>query len=319
MSRTHDSLAYALRQRALDGIQGNATSAAYRRAVRRFAAWGKDQGIKTLDAVTEDVLQRYTDDMIDDPRSYSAATIHAYLAPLCKAAGVPMERIRKPRRRSGTITRGRRADANPQGRRELDSPRYARLVTLQRALGIRRAELARLTGADLIEHGSQLYVHVRRGKGGKDQMQWVLPDDRETVRQIWAGVAPDQRVIDPMEMRCKVSLHTIRADHAQRAYDYFVRLQSDQDHADQLRNVLLHRWEQGHQQLKADNPAAYAHQRQRFAADCSDEPYKLRGDNRRKAIKQGKPEVYNRLALMAVSVCELSHWRLDVTVTNYLI
>lgn len=40
------------------------------------------------------------------------------------------------------------------------------------------------------------------------------------------------------------------------------------------------------------------------------------------ANKQGKAEAtearYNRLALMAVSVFHLSHWRLDVTVTNYM-
>ena len=49
------------------------------------------------------------------------------------------------------------------------------------------------------------------------------------------------------------------------------------------------------------------------------EPYKLRGENRQKAIEQGKETEYNRLALMMVSVFHLSHWRLDVTVTNYLI
>ena len=33
----------------------------------------------------------------------------------------------------------------------------------------------------------------------------------------------------------------------------------------------------------------------------------------------GVPTEYSRLALLAVSVFHLSHWRLDVTVTNYLI
>ena len=60
--------------------------------------------------------------------------------------------------------------------------------------------------------------------------------------------------------------------------------------------------------------------RQRFIADITNEqPYKLRGENRQKAIELGKKTEYNRLALMMVSVLHLSHWRLDVTVTNYLI
>lgn len=50
-----------------------------------------------------------------------------------------------------------------------------------------------------------------------------------------------------------------------------------------------------------------------------DDVYKLRGGNLQKAISEGKPTEYNRLALMAVSVLHLSHWRLDVTVTNYMI
>ena len=42
----------------------------------------------------------------------------------------------------------------------------------------------------------------------------------------------------------------------------------------------------------------------------------MRGENRQKAIELGKKTEYNRLALMMVSVLHLSHWRLDVTVTN---
>ena len=58
----------------------------------------------------------------------------------------------------------------------------------------------------------------------------------------------------------------------------------------------------------------------RFLHDImNEEPYRLRGENRQKAIEQDKETEYNRLALMMVSVFHLSHWRLDVTVTNYLI
>ncbi len=43
------------------------------------------------------------------------------------------------------------------------------------------------------------------------------------------------------------------------------------------------------------------------------------GENKKLAIQKGLPTEYNRLALMAVSVFHLSHWRLDVTVSNYLL
>ena len=47
--------------------------------------------------------------------------------------------------------------------------------------------------------------------------------------------------------------------------------------------------------------------------------YYLRGRNRKFAQEHNLPTAYNRLALMAVSVFHLSHWRLDVTVCNYIL
>ena len=47
--------------------------------------------------------------------------------------------------------------------------------------------------------------------------------------------------------------------------------------------------------------------------------YYLRGLNRKFALEHNLPTAYNRLALMAVSVYHLSHWRLDVTVCNYIL
>lgn len=46
--------------------------------------------------------------------------------------------------------------------------------------------------------------------------------------------------------------------------------------------------------------------------------YKLRGDNRKKALADGLPVEYDRLAVYMVSVFHLSHWRLE-TLTNYLL
>ena len=47
--------------------------------------------------------------------------------------------------------------------------------------------------------------------------------------------------------------------------------------------------------------------------------YRIRGANRERAEKLGLPIEYNRLAVMAVSVFHLSHWRTNVTVANYLL
>ena len=46
--------------------------------------------------------------------------------------------------------------------------------------------------------------------------------------------------------------------------------------------------------------------------------YQMRGETRKLAEEHDRPTTYDRVALMAVSVEHLAHWRLDVTVVNYL-
>lgn len=319
MSRKGDSLKHQLRIKALDGISDNDSKAAYRRAVDAFAAWAKSKGYKSIAEINKDVLQAYERHLEGRPEGYSPATIHAKLAPICKAVGISMKEISKPKRSAGKIVRGR--SATTRGEKELRDPRYNRLVTLQRAAGIRRAELAKLRGRDLIqdEHG-HLYIHVERGKGGKRTDQFILPKDRENVLRIFEGVGPEERVFSGDEIPPHANLHRLRAEHAQECYRYYAEaIQRSPRAAEHLRAVLVRRWREAHRVLEAENPRAYIAAEDRFIRDMDARPYELRGENRRKAEKLDLPVIYNRLALMAVSVMNLSHWRLDVTVVNYLI
>ena len=140
------------------------------------------------------------------------------------------------------------------------------------------------------------------------------------VREIFAGVAPDQKVFSKAEMSNVINLHGMRAQHGRDCYQHYLRLiTTKHGAADSLRQTILKRWEAGHERLHASDQKAWERQRERFVADCDDRPYRLRGENLAKAQALGLPEEYNRLALMSVSVFHLSHWRLDVTVTNYVV
>lgn len=326
MGRKTESLQHALIRHA-EERKNNKTSESYKKSVRRFVKWAKENGYRKLEQITKDVIQDYEKSLEQHPKRYQPATIHTFLAPVCDAVEVPMEQIEKPRRSAGNITRGRDRDAegnklekNWQGREQENDPKYARLVQAQRAIGVRRAELGKLVGADLILVGVDWYVRVKRGKGGKAQLQFILPDDEETVFQIFEGVAPDQRVFSEEEMNNKINLHGLRAQHAQDCYYYYVSmLTRDPSAAERLREELLGRWDEGHEKLKNSNYKTWAYQRKQFVADMDDRPYLLRGENLRKAQALGVPDRYNRLALMCVSVMHLSHWRLDVTVINYIV
>lgn len=327
MGRRNPSLQHELILRVLPKIQNNKTGSSYKKHLKNFARWAKEQGYRRPEQITRDVIQEYEQYLEGSPKQYSPATIHTYLTPVCAAADVNMAEIRKPKRTAGSIVRGRRKNLdgqevsrNRQGDRQERNPKYARLVELQRAIGIRRSELARLKGSDLVQRGHSLYVHVRKGKGGKEQMQYVLPQDELIVRKIFDGVAQDQKVFSKAEMNNTINLHGMRAQHGRDCYAYYLRqITSRQGAADNLRQILMKRWETGHERLRASDPKAWDCQKARFMEDCGDRPYRLRGENLAKAQNLGLPEEYNRLALMCVSVFHLSHWRLDVTVTNYLI
>lgn len=327
MGRKSPSLQHELILRVLPKIQNNKTESSYKKHLKNFARWAKSQGYRRPEQITRDVIQEYEQYLEGSPKQYSPATIHTYLTPVCAAADVNMAEIRKPKRTAGSIVRGRRKNLdgqevsrNRQGDRQERNPKYARLVELQRAIGIRRSELARLKGSDLVQRGHSLYVHVRKGKGGKEQMQYVLPQDEQIVRKIFDGVAQDQKVFDKAEMSNTINLHGLRAAHGQDCYEHYMRMiTSRQGIADSLRQTLQRRWEKGHERLQESDPKAWERQKNRFLADCDNRPYRLRGENLAKAQALGLPEEYNRLALMCVSVFHLSHWRLDVTVTNYII
>ena len=326
MGRKTESLQHELIRR-MEGKKNNKTSKSSIDNIKKFAGWAKENGYRKPEQITKDVIQEYEQALEQDPRRYQPSTIHTFLAPVCAAVEVPMEQIEKPRRSAGNITRGRNRDAegnklekNRQGREQENNPEYARLMKGQRAIGIRRAELGKLVGADLILIGVDWYVRVKRGKGGKTQFQFILPDDVDTVCQIFEGVASDQRVFSEEEMHNKINLHGLRALHAQDCYYYYAdMIARDPSVAENLRAELLSRWDEGHERLKNSNYKTWLYHRKKFVEDMDDRPYLLRGENLRKAQALGVPDRYNRLALMCVSVMHLSHWRLDVTVINYMV
>jgi len=307
------SLKYELNTSVLPNIKNNNTLKSYKRGIRKFAAWCKENKIRHLSEVNKDIVQNYCNHLLEC--HYSPATVHDYLAPVCKAAEIDMKEIDKPKRTSGSIVRGRRVDCNPDGARHMEDDRFSRLVEFQKAVGIRRSELSHLTGNDLVRdnYGRAAAVIVQRGKGGKRQEQIILPHNRAIVEATFNGVEPDEHVFSSKEMANKINLHRMRAKHAQEAYQYYLAISTDPLQTSALKGQLLYRFE-------SDNQKCSNAKRARFLRDINNPaPYHLRGDNWAKAKKLGLPTEYNRLALMAVSVLELSHWRLDVTVTNYMI
>ena len=246
-------------------------------------------------------IQDYADFLIKE--GYSASTIHTYLAAVCRVWEVDMDTIQKPIRHVSQNTRSRGEKAVDK-RKDAQREASPRLYDFAAKVGLRRREYLRLYGDSLVEDESG-YPCIRvRGKGGKVQYQRILPTDIQFVCSYFTDKDANECIFDRKELTNKIDLHHLRASQAKRAYLHYLDAIRDPAFKAQLIRELEARFEANGRQLNHDQ---------------IDGKYYLRGLNRKFAREHNLPTAYNRLALMAVSVYHLSHWRLDVTVCNYIL
>lgn len=319
MRRTNDTVNMRLLENLSAEVKNPKTFRHYKLDVARFATWAKDdQGLRIFTQIEDPValLTTYSEHLQE--RGLSANTIHSYLAPVCKGLGINMKHVAKPKRSALTVTKTRDPEKGQRGRDDLERQRENRVVVAQQAIGIRKSELYKLRGADLrTDAFGHLCVYVRKGKGGKRQYQRILPQDVETVKAIFDGIDTEKKVFSPDEIQAtkKIALHALRAEHAREAYAYYNGIiGADPRQRDRLRTELIDTYKAYNP--KGNDPEAVA----RFTAliDKGNGVYKLRGDNKMAFTFEGRPITYDRVALMAVSVWHLSHWRLDVTIKHYM-
>ncbi len=121
-----------------------------------------------------------------------------------------------PRRRRAEITRSRGPAARD---RRFQPEHWQPLLNFQRAVGLRRRELARLIVADIAYHGQgQLMVHVRNGKGGKTRDAVVLPGHEQDVLSVVAGRKPEELVFVHLP---DTEMHSLRREYAQALYLHY--------------------------------------------------------------------------------------------------
>lgn len=260
-------------------------------------------------------IQEYAYNLISQGKS--ASTVHTYLAPVCIYHGVSMKDIEKPIRHIAENKRSRsRENKYKRADQQYNNPQYNLAAEFQSRVGIRRAELMKLRLDDFVRDESGYWcVRVKRGKGGKFQLQRILPDDIEFVKKYF-NTDSSERLFKKSDFSDKMDYHHLRALQAQRAYKYYYDYLHTGDRKQDVRNAynltgeLMKRWNEYNKNDKG-KPRPFPFKNIKGV-------YKLRGKNREKALKDGLAVEYDRLAVFAVSVFHLSHWRLD-TLTNYLL
>ena len=253
-------------------------------------------------------IQEYADHLAS--RGLTPSTIHSYLAPVGLYHSVSLKEIKKPKRITANYIRGRKDnEKNERGEKELFNPKFQRIVEFQACVGIRRAELKKLTGSDFCyDESCYPCVCVQRGKGGKRQLQRILPEDVEFVKSYFQDKGLNEPIFSPEEFKNQIDFHQLRAIQAQRAYDYYEFLCQTKEGREQLEKEVRLRYEKTKINKKTGKPAL-------FKESLIRGTYYLRGETRKKAKKMGKPIKYDKLCLLATSIFHLAHFRNDVTVT----
>lgn len=313
------SLAYQIKHLALERKEKKdtpmlkKTENQYKKHALKFAEYCKSTyRCKTLEECKEHI-QDYSNYLTASGKT--ASTTHTYLAGICRVLDVPLENINKPIRVVAENTRSRGTKA-VDIRKDAGREASPRLYDFASIVGIRRNEYLHLAPDDLVvdDFGNPC-VLVRKGKGGKQQLQRILPEELESVKAVFDHPADERHLFSKAELTNKIDLHHLRALRAQQMYNYYLeRIRTETNYREQLIAEIKHTWEQDDLN-RIDN--GYRPKRWK---DCKvNGNYVLRGHNRELAQKHGLPVSYDRLALLAVSVYHLAHWRNDVTVANYLL
>ena len=289
------------------------TEKQYRNHAIKFANWCKEQyGCRTLDECSAHI-QDYADFLVVQGRSPS--TIHTYLAGICRICGVPLADIQKPIRVVAENTRSRGMKAVDE-RKDAGREASPRLYDFAVIVGIRRNEYLHLTPDDLVfDDFGHPCVLVRKGKDGKRQLQRILPDELPAIKAVFDNPADAGHLFPKAEINNKIDLHHLRALRAQKMYRYYLdKIENEHGYRAQLINEIRNVWEHDDEARKENG-----YKTKRWSDMKVTGNYILRGNNRKLAKKHGLPLQYDRLALLAVSIFHLSHWRHDVTVANYLL
>ena len=310
-----ESLQYIINKRALNGLTNDRTKTIYKRATRKFVDWTKGKKMNKFDKISGneiEVLQEYEKYL--ETQNYTPESIHTYLAPVAKGLGVNLNKIEKPKRTVASHVKGKHPEANKQGQNEKNDEKYKRVVEFQRMVGIRREELSHLKREDVEMHNGNLCVVVRSGKGGRLQYQLIHPKYANRVKEIMNEVKPGENVFSKAELNNHIAFHSDRAELAREMYNEYAKMLENPQNRAIMKQALMREFEQH------DSNKNHPGRRNNFikTLDEANKPIELRGDNRYMAIKKNRPVTYDRLAVTAVSVFHLAHWRNDVTIKNYL-
>ena len=187
----------------------------YQKHCNYFAAWAKEQhGCKTLDEARSHAGE-WLQSRIDE--GLSPYTIKMEASAIAKLYGCSTKDfgIKTPERSRADITRSRGEKAMDK---HFSESRNAELVSFCRCTGLRREELQRVSGANLINHGDGSYSLAISGKGGRERIAPIIGTETQ-VRQVVDRLQAHPDTPAWGKVHAAADIHAYRAEYATAIYN----------------------------------------------------------------------------------------------------
>ena len=287
---------------AKDKIFSYSTMNNYIKIVEAFAKYVYTQTGTSRVAISDSIkyIQPYIDHLIS--KGNSPNTINLKLAAVCKATGQYVVDYTHPIRHYADTKRSVKTAV----RDKFNDKRAAAALELNRAIGLRRNELARVTINDIHLGDKCAYIYSR-GKGGKNNVTYISDPAKLYILYKYIGQAiADGRdtLLSKEQMNHDADLHHARALCAIDEYKRIVEdMQKNPTRREHYIEYIKEVFRKNNKPLPED----------------LDKPYFLRGAGKKLCISQGKSFKFDRVAALYVSVAILHHFRSDTTVQHYLI
>ena len=218
-SKHADKLIYGGKP-APDKIYTNTTLKSYLDGWNRFCDYLETANLKSRNlSELEPHVQPFVGWLLG--MSYSAHTIHTWVAAVCKVLGLPLANYVLPKRQRKDITRSRypvKSDVHFAAHKHLD------LITYCRCVGPRnKKELQQIRGTDLCQLPDGGYaVHIVKGKGGKERYAPVYGSATEVDLVVAMMQEAGEQLVFP-HVHSAADIHSYRAEYACRVYKAHAR------------------------------------------------------------------------------------------------
>lgn len=202
-------------------IYSSRTYRTYRDQGKAFAAYAKAQGLRNLDQARE-VVPAYLQGMID--RGMSSYSVRTAASAIGKIYGINYGSfgILMPERHRDAITNNR-GTSKAVERKHVSTDLLEKYGSILRCIGLRRSEALLARGNDLIKKDGRFYIHIPRGKGGKERTAIIQGTAAEIETVVNKFIAAGSGKVWQAGIPKDVPVHRFRAEYAERLYKAVAR------------------------------------------------------------------------------------------------